>query len=123
MHAYSEKFIFKKTGENLSLKNYFSEEGFLNKVGRNLSIKQIIYTGFVKAILYNREINIYFFTIFNYSKLYIFINTPIIGSQHKSSFARNCCIFSDEIKTIIGGIDFYVFNSLFIFMVCLLLFS
>lgn len=83
MHAYSEKFIFKKTGENLSLSNYFSEEGFLNKVGRNLSIKQIIYTGFVRAILYNREINIYFFTIlFNILFLIIpnciFLSIPLL---------------------------------------------
>jgi hypothetical protein len=83
MHSYSEKFIFKKTGENLRLNNYFSEEEFLNKVGRNLSIKQIIYTGFVKAILYNREINIYFFTIlFNILFLIIpnciFLSIPLL---------------------------------------------
>ena len=83
MHSYSEKFMFKKTGDNLHLDSYFSEEGFLNKVGRNLSLKQIIYTGFVKAILYNRQINIYFFTfLFNILFLVvpncIFLSIPLL---------------------------------------------
>ena len=83
MHSYSEKFIFKKTGDNLQLNNYFSEEGFLNKVGRNLTLKQIFYTGFVKAILYNRQINIYFFTfLFNILFLIIpnciFLSIPLL---------------------------------------------
>ena len=83
MNTYSEKFIFKKTGDNLQIDNFFSEEGFLNKVGRNLSLKQIIYTGFVKAILYNSQINIYFFTLlFNILFLIvpncIFLSIPLL---------------------------------------------
>ena len=83
MHSYSEKFIFKKTGDNLHLENYFSEDEFLNKVGRNLSFKQIFYTGFVKAILFNRQINIYFFTfLFNILFLIvpncIFLSIPLL---------------------------------------------
>ena len=83
MNTYSEKFIFKKTGDNLQIDNYFTEEEFLNKVGRNLSFKQIIYTGFVKTILYNSQINIYFFTfLFNIFFLIIpngiFLSIPIL---------------------------------------------
>ena len=66
MNSYGEKFIFKKTGDNQKLSDNLSEEGFLNKVGNNLSLKQIIYAGFIRSILLNREINIFFFTlIFN----------------------------------------------------------
>ena len=63
LHSYGEKFILKKAGDNRHLSENLSEEGFLNKVGNNLSLKQIIYSGFIRSILLNREINIFFFTL------------------------------------------------------------
>ena len=83
MNSYSEKFIFKKTGDNLRLIDTLSEEGFLNKVGSNLSFKQMIYCGFIRSIILNREINIFFFTfIFNILFLgipnCIFLSIPLL---------------------------------------------
>jgi hypothetical protein len=83
MNSYGEKFIFKKPGDNPKLSDTLSEEGFLKKVGNNLSLKQIIYTGFIRSILLNREINIFFFTlIFNVLFLIvpncIFLSVPLL---------------------------------------------
>ena len=134
MHAYSEKFIFKKTGDNLHLDNYFSEEGFLNKVGRNLSFKQIIYTGFVKTILYNRQINIYFFTfLFNILFLVIpnaiFLSIPlllvaninplllgiVVSFQMRLKQLIMVLIFMYLIVYLFSWIAFYYFSELFEF--------
>ena len=83
MNSYKEKFIFRKSKDNPKLNESLSEEGFLNNVGNNLSLKQIIYAGFIRSILLNREINIFFFTfIFNILFLIlpncIFLSIPLL---------------------------------------------
>ena len=83
MKSYKEKFIFRKSRDNPKLNESLSEEGFLNNVGNNLSLKQIIYAGFIRSILLNREINIFFFTfIFNILFLIvpncIFLSVPLL---------------------------------------------
>ena len=134
MHTYSEKFIFKKTGDNLHLNHYFSEEDFLSKVGRNLSFKQIIYTGFVKTILYNKQINIYFFTfLFNILFLVhpnaIFLSIPllllaninplllgiIVSFQMRLKQLIMVLIFMYLIVYLFSWFAFYYFSELFEF--------
>jgi hypothetical protein len=134
MYSYGVKFIFKKSGDNIQLDNYFSEEEFLNKVGRNLSLKQIIYTGFVKAILFNRQINIYFFTfLFNiFFLIYpncIFLSIPlllvaninplllgiVISFQMRLKQLIMVLIFMYLIVYLFSWIAFYYFPELFEF--------